>query len=119
MPSESMITNDVEHSFSYASYERASEVSFLYPDKKSRKFLSNSTLSQQSTEESNQDGDAKLASRSRGIVILVACLFLNMSCFGMVVVLGVVYVELISAFDCPRSEAALVQSLYMGLSLSM
>lgn len=57
------------------------------------------------------------ATKCRSAAVMLGCLYINMSCFGMFSALGVVYVELISAFQCQRSEAALVQSLYLGLSL--
>jgi hypothetical protein len=117
MPSRVSDADDVEVSFTYASYERETEASSLLPGDKSTRFLSNSSRSQKSIEESIKDGGKQLASKSRGVIIFVACLYMNLSCFGMVGVLGVVYVEFISAFQCLRSEAALVQSLYMGLSL--
>ncbi|XP_053392260.1 uncharacterized protein LOC128546135 isoform X2 [Mercenaria mercenaria] len=57
------------------------------------------------------------APRSRGVIVIAACTYMSFSSVGMASALGVVYVELISAFQCLRSEAALVQGLYMGITL--
>ncbi|XP_053392390.1 monocarboxylate transporter 3-like [Mercenaria mercenaria] len=112
-------SSDMEVSLTYASYERHTEASFLLSGNKSNNFLSNATLSKESTDSERVDrnGGKMLAPRSRAVIVMAACLYINLSCFGMVPALGVVYVELISALQCLRSEAALVQGLCMGLSL--
>ena len=56
-------------------------------------------------------------SRARQTLILVACMYLHFTSLGFTVSLGVVYVELIRYFAAPRSIAAIVQSLYQGLTL--
>jgi len=48
---------------------------------------------------------------------MCACLYMQFLNSGAVIALGVVYVELIDDLGSLRSEAALVQSLYLGLSL--
>ncbi|XP_053392243.1 monocarboxylate transporter 3-like [Mercenaria mercenaria] len=109
--------SDIEVSFTYASYERETEASFLLSGNKSRKVLSNSTLSSESVDGDTQNGGKIHAPRSRGVIVMAACMYMSLSSFGMASALGVVYVELISAFQCLRSEAALVQGLYMGITL--
>ena len=54
------------------------------------------------------------ASKGRKLVTMIVCLYLHLAAMGLGFGLGVVYVELISRFNSPRSSAALVQSLYQG-----
>ncbi|XP_053379321.1 monocarboxylate transporter 13-like [Mercenaria mercenaria] len=110
-------TRDAESSVTYTKNERETEASFLLSSNNSRNFLSNSTLSKESADGDNQNGGNLYVPRSRGAIVMVACLYMSFSGYGLATALGVVYVELISAFQCQRSEAALVQSLYIGLIL--
>ncbi|XP_045211239.2 uncharacterized protein LOC123562695 [Mercenaria mercenaria] len=110
-------TSDLEVSFTYAGYERETEASFLLSGNKLTKTLSNSTLSSESVDGGTQNGGKMHAPTSHGVLVMAACLYMSMSSFGMTSALGVVYVELISSFQCLRSEAALVHGLYMGVSL--
>ena len=48
-------------------------------------------------------------------MILLCCVILQMLSGGCGYALGVIYVELIRVFNSPRTEAALVQSVYMGI----
>ena len=50
---------------------------------------------------------------------MIACLYLQFAAFGLVVALGVIYVELIDALNALRADAALIQSIYMGTTLGM
>ena len=54
---------------------------------------------------------------SRRIVVMTACFINHIIVVGFTSALGVIYVELISEFDSLRSEAALVQSLYVGITI--
>ena len=54
---------------------------------------------------------------SRRIVIMTACFSNNIIVVGFPGALGVIYVELISEFHSLRTEAALVQSLYNGITV--
>lgn len=56
--------------------------------------------------------------RGRKALILVACLLLHFILGGAVVTLGVIYVDLIRAFDAPHSQAALIQSIFMGANIA-
>ena len=61
-------------------------------------------------------------SRLKGIsvrrtVIMTACFINHIVVVGFISALGVIYVELISAFDSLRTKAALVQSLYFGITV--
>lgn len=55
-------------------------------------------------------------SKGRQAVMLLACVYLHFMSLGFAIVLGVVYVELIRQFQAQRSEAALVQSAFQGLT---
>ena len=54
------------------------------------------------------------ATRGRKAFIMAACLFLSFIVGGIAVALGVIYVDLIRVLDAPHSQAALVQSVFMG-----
>ncbi|KAL4217632.1 hypothetical protein ACF0H5_022374 [Mactra antiquata] len=56
----------------------------------------------------------KNASKSRKSVVMFACLVLQFITVGYGYGLSVLYVEIIRVFNSPRSEAALIQSLYFG-----
>ncbi|KAL4237504.1 hypothetical protein ACF0H5_002219 [Mactra antiquata] len=51
----------------------------------------------------------------RQTVMLLACAYLHFTSLGFASVLGVAYVELLRHFQCNRSEAAVVQSIFSGL----
>ena len=57
------------------------------------------------------------ATTRRKAFIMVACLYLHITSGGTVIALGVIYVDLIRVFNAPHSQAALVQSLFMGLMI--
>lgn len=57
------------------------------------------------------------ATTGRKVFIMLACLFLHFTASGLISALGVIYVELIRYFEAPHSEAALVQSLFMGMTI--
>ena len=54
-------------------------------------------------------------SRTRKAAVLVCCVILHLLSGGTGYALGVIYVELIRVFNSPRTDAALVQSIYMGI----
>ena len=47
--------------------------------------------------------------------MLFSCIILHLMSGGIGYALGVIYVELIRVFNSPRSEAALVQTVFMGI----
>ena len=55
---------------------------------------------------------------TRQAVVMLACFVNHIIVVGFTSALGVIYVELIREFDALRSEAALVQSLYLGITVS-
>ncbi|XP_045211034.1 monocarboxylate transporter 6-like [Mercenaria mercenaria] len=55
-------------------------------------------------------------SKWRQCSVLIACMYLHFISLGFAPVLGVIYVELIRQFSSARSETAVVQSLYQGLT---
>lgn len=55
-------------------------------------------------------------SKGRQTLVLCACMYVHFMSMGFTSVLGVLYVELIRQFNSTRSEAAVVQSLYQGLT---
>ena len=57
------------------------------------------------------------ASTGRKVLIMAACLYLHIIASGLAVSLGVVYVDLIRVFDASHSQAALVQSIFIGTTL--
>ena len=59
----------------------------------------------------------QVASTSRKVFIMLACLYLHFTAAGLISALGVIYVDLIRVFRAPHSEAALVQSLFMGMTI--
>ena len=59
----------------------------------------------------------RVASTGRKVFIMLACLYLQFTAAGLISALGVIYVDLIRVFDAPHSEAALVQSLFMGMAI--
>ena len=59
----------------------------------------------------------RVASIGRKVVIMLACLYLHFTAAGLISALGVIYVDLIRVFEAPHSEAALVQSLFMGMTI--
>lgn len=61
-----------------------------------------------------QEEHLREATAWRKAFIMVACLFLNFIAGGIVVALGVIYVDLIRVLDAQHSQAALVQSVFMG-----
>ena len=54
----------------------------------------------------------------RKVFIMAACVYLQLCVGGMSTALGVIYVDIIRVFDAAHSEAALVQSLFAGTSVS-
>ena len=54
------------------------------------------------------------ASTGRKTFIMISCLFLHFIAGSTAVALGVIYVDLIRVFDAPHSQAALVQSMFIG-----
>ncbi|XP_052791158.1 monocarboxylate transporter 2-like [Mya arenaria] len=105
-----------EYSFNYASYEREDVISRIMTSNKtsSQQFILSSSSTLQPERNTREPSKP---SRWRMLVIMLSCLYLNYLTFGMAACLGVVYVALIEDLQCLRSEAALVQSLYLGLSL--
>ena len=59
----------------------------------------------------------RVASTGRKVCIMIACLYLQFTASGLISALGVIYVDLIRVFEAPHSEAALVQSLFMGMTV--
>ncbi|XP_045211487.2 monocarboxylate transporter 6-like [Mercenaria mercenaria] len=55
-------------------------------------------------------------SKWRQCSVLIACMYLHFMSLGFAPVLGVIYVELIRQFNSARSETAIVQSMYQGLT---
>lgn len=55
-------------------------------------------------------------SKWRQVLVVIACMYLHFMSLGFAPVLGVLYVELIRQFDSARSETAVVQSMYQGLT---
>lgn len=55
-------------------------------------------------------------SKWRQSAVLLVCMYLHFISLGFAPVLGVVYVELIRQFNSARSETAMVQSMYQGLT---
>ena len=58
------------------------------------------------------------ATLMRKVFILAACVYLQLCVGGTATALGVIYVDIIRVFDALHSEAALVQSLFIGTSVS-
>ena len=58
------------------------------------------------------------ATTMRKVFIMAACVYLQLCVGGMSTALGVIYVDIIRVFDAAHSEAALVQSLFIGTSVS-
>ena len=66
----------------------------------------------------NQKQQPREATGGRKVFILVACLLLHFIAGGIAVSLGVIYVDLIRVFEAPHSQAALVQSIFMGTMIA-
>ena len=107
-------------SFSYRSFEQEQKRQVLlshhknYVDKHSDDEVGdneNTKLLQK------QKGTYKEATSGRKVFIMVACLYLHFTTAGLISALGVIYVDLIQVFNSPHSEAALVQSLNMGMTI--
>ena len=58
------------------------------------------------------------ATLMRKILIMAACVYLQLTAGGIATALGVIYVDLIRVFDAPHTQAALVQSLFIGTTVS-
>ena len=107
-----------EKKVEYASYGSNSESSVIQSENATKRSASGLSTSQKCFHRKEDQNKGELhVPKLRGIIIMAACLYMPMSGFGMMSALGVVYVELLSAFQCLRSEAALVQSLFMGIML--
>ena len=57
------------------------------------------------------------ATTKRKVFIMVVCLYIHFINGGTIIALGVIYVDLINVFNAPHSQAALVQSLFMGIMI--
>ena len=77
-----------------------------------KKEMERGTTINNNIEKDNED--SREATAVRKAFVLVACLFLHFIAGGTSVALGVIYVDLIRVFDSPHSQAALVQSIFMG-----
>ena len=64
-----------------------------------------------------EEKNPRVASTGRKVCIMLACLYLQFTASGLISALGVIYVDLIRVFEAPHSEAALVQSLFMGMTV--
>ncbi|XP_053400075.1 uncharacterized protein LOC123557733 isoform X3 [Mercenaria mercenaria] len=74
-------------------------------------------LKEKETEVGNKyDRKSKQVTKLRKLVVLISCLIQLIICNGIGFGLSVMYAELIVVFNAKRSDAALVQSVYMGIA---
>ena len=111
-------------SYTYSTYEREQTRKFLLSSTQNSAFIrSTSTGSDpESTpilHKSTGSGGSSSQFKCRSVLVMIACLYLQFAAFGLVVALGVIYVELIDALNALRADAALIQSIYMGTTLGM
>ena len=115
---------------SIVSYEAGEERTLLLSDAndKSTEITNLSTVKKKATNDertvdgakpsnSNNTSNVKQASKSRMAVTLASCCYLTLSSSAIHISLGIIYVELIAFFDSQRADAALVQSMFGGVSV--